>query len=169
MAARCAMQAHAAQRSMQPNQLEACPAHAQQRYTHRSRTCKVIMPRAHASPVPPAPRLPSVRRARPPVGVHSTVEQLPHSTTVWECENTVVLQSKKRGDAVRDCAARAVAGDAPPHCRRGTHHAAAGRGNASHSHLEAALALHVHEERVGRLYQALELVLRLLKLRRGVQ
>ena len=37
---------------------------------------------------------PSVRRARPPVGVHSTEEQLPHRTTVCECENTVVLRTR---------------------------------------------------------------------------
>jgi hypothetical protein len=36
---------------------------------------------------------PSVRRALPPVGVQRTVEQLPQRTTVWECENTVVLRS----------------------------------------------------------------------------
>jgi hypothetical protein len=42
--------------------------------------------------------LPSVRRARPPVGVHKTVEQLPQRTTVWECENTVVLRSSKQQD-----------------------------------------------------------------------
>ena len=37
------------------------------------------------------------------------------------------------------------------------------------SHGEAALALHVHEVAVGRSYQALELVLPLLQLRRGVE
>lgn len=37
---------------------------------------------------------PSVRRARPPVGVHSTAEQLLQTTTVWEWLNTVVLQSE---------------------------------------------------------------------------
>ncbi len=35
---------------------------------------------------------PSVSRALPPVGVHSTAEQPPHSTTVWEWEKTVVLR-----------------------------------------------------------------------------
>ncbi|RUS34994.1 hypothetical protein BC938DRAFT_477088 [Jimgerdemannia flammicorona] len=35
--------------------------------------------------------LPSVRRARPPVGWHKTVAQLPHSTTVWAWLNTVVM------------------------------------------------------------------------------
>jgi hypothetical protein len=52
---------------------------------------------------------PSVRRARPPVGVHSTVEQLPQRTTVWEWENTVVLRvrgiqggvSSRRGRGAR--------------------------------------------------------------------
>jgi hypothetical protein len=44
---------------------------------------------------PPArpPASPSVSRALPPVGVHRTVEQLPQRTTVWECENTVVLRA----------------------------------------------------------------------------
>lgn len=37
---------------------------------------------------------PSCSRARPPVGVHSTVEQLPHSTTVCECEKTVVMEKQ---------------------------------------------------------------------------
>lgn len=37
---------------------------------------------------------PSVRRARPPVGVQSTDEQLLQTTTVWEWLNTVVLQDK---------------------------------------------------------------------------
>lgn len=37
------------------------------------------------------------------------------------------------------------------------------------AHVEATLALDVHEVRVGRLYQALELVLALLKLRRGIE
>ena len=37
---------------------------------------------------------PSVRRALPPVGVHSTAEQLLHTTTVWEWLNTVVLRIK---------------------------------------------------------------------------
>jgi len=36
-------------------------------------------------------------------------------------------------------------------------------------HLEASLALHIHEERVGSLHQALELVLALLKLLGGIQ
>lgn len=45
-------------------------------------------------PEPPhaAGHSPSVKRALPPVGVHRTVEQLPQSTTVCECENTVVLR-----------------------------------------------------------------------------
>ena len=34
---------------------------------------------------------PSVKRARPPVGWHSTALQLPHSTTVWLWLNTVVM------------------------------------------------------------------------------
>lgn len=34
---------------------------------------------------------PSVRRALPPVGWHSTVEQPPQMTTVWACEKTVVM------------------------------------------------------------------------------
>jgi hypothetical protein len=38
-----------------------------------------------------------VSRALPPVGVHRTVEQLPQRTTVWECENTVVLRCGKGG------------------------------------------------------------------------
>jgi hypothetical protein len=37
--------------------------------------------------------LPSVRRAFPPVGVHSTAEQLLHTTTVWLWLKTVVLQA----------------------------------------------------------------------------
>ena len=31
------------------------------------------------------------------MGVHRTVEQLPQRTTVWECENTVVLRGKGIG------------------------------------------------------------------------
>ena len=34
---------------------------------------------------------PSVSRALPPVGWHNTVLQLPHRTTVWACEKTVVI------------------------------------------------------------------------------
>lgn len=40
----------------------------------------------------PAGLAPSVRRALPPVGTHSTVLQLGHTTTVWLWLNTVVLQ-----------------------------------------------------------------------------
>ena len=36
---------------------------------------------------------PSVSLALPPVGVHSTAEQLLHTTTLWEWLNTVVLHS----------------------------------------------------------------------------
>lgn len=36
---------------------------------------------------------PSVSRALPPVGTHSTVLQLGHTTTVCEWLNTVVLQN----------------------------------------------------------------------------
>jgi len=35
--------------------------------------------------------LPSVRRARPPVGLHKTLEQLAHSTSVWAWLKTVVI------------------------------------------------------------------------------
>lgn len=38
---------------------------------------------------------PSVSLARPPVGWQSTVWQLPHTTTVWEWLNTVVLSTHK--------------------------------------------------------------------------
>ena len=38
---------------------------------------------------------PSVRRALPPVGTHSTVLQLGHTTTVWLWLNTVVLQQAR--------------------------------------------------------------------------
>jgi hypothetical protein len=34
---------------------------------------------------------PSVRRALPPVGWQSVAEHDEHVTTVWECENTVVI------------------------------------------------------------------------------
>ena len=34
---------------------------------------------------------PSVKRALPPVGWHSTCEQPAQTTTVWACEKTVVM------------------------------------------------------------------------------
>ena len=45
---------------------------------------------------------PSVRRALPPVGVHSTEEQLPQSTTDCECEKTVVLHNHTAHRRVRE-------------------------------------------------------------------
>lgn len=39
-----------------------------------------------------------MRRARPPVGVQSTEEQVEQSTTDWEWENTVVLREETVGE-----------------------------------------------------------------------
>ena len=38
---------------------------------------------------------PLVRQARPPIGWHNIVWQLPQTTTFWEWLKTVVLQSNK--------------------------------------------------------------------------
>ena len=55
---------------------------------------------------------PSVNRAFPPVGWHSTCEQPAHTTTVWACEKTVVIvkqpghltsMKKERGAGTRAC------------------------------------------------------------------
>lgn len=55
---------------------------------------------------------PSVSRALPPVGWHSTVEQPAQMTTVWACEKTVVMvkqpghltsMKKDRGAGTRVC------------------------------------------------------------------
>ena len=45
---------------------------------------------------------PSVRRAFPPVGVHSTAEQLLHTTTVWLWLKTVVLQIETKEVSTHD-------------------------------------------------------------------
>ena len=42
---------------------------------------------------------PSVSRALPPVGVHSTAEQLLHTTTVCEWLKTVVLRANKHKES----------------------------------------------------------------------
>ena len=51
---------------------------------------------------------PSVRRALPPVGLHSRAEQLLHTTTVWLWLKTVVLRKtqKRVGKATRSNAVR---------------------------------------------------------------
>lgn len=46
--------------------------------------------------------VPSVRRALPPVGTHSTVLQLGQTTTVWLWLNTVVLQTGEAEEHTRD-------------------------------------------------------------------
>lgn len=110
------------------------------------------------------PIIPSVSFALPPVGVQSTVWQLGHSTTVCEWLNTVVLWERgKAGDCERcfanhDCTANiiTITTTHPPQ-------------TTIHLHVEAALAFDVHKVRVGRLYQALELVLALLLLGRRVE
>lgn len=60
---------------------------------------------------------PSVNRAFPPVGWHSTVEHPPQMTTVCACENTVVMvkqpghltsMKKERGAGTRVCVAFSV-------------------------------------------------------------
>ena len=58
------------------------------RHCLQHKCCRTAAP-AHA---------PSVRRALPPVGTHSTVLQLGHTTTVWLWLNTVVLQQGQRGE-----------------------------------------------------------------------
>ncbi len=115
-----------------------------------------------------AGRAPSVSRARPPVGWHSTAEQPLHSTTVWLWLNTVVMLkqpcSPEAGGSVRiaRCTPRkrapARSGGLAARSRRL-------RGGAA----PACLALDVHEEGVGRLHEALQLVLALLVVRRRVQ
>jgi hypothetical protein len=86
---------------------------------------------------------PSVSLARPPVGWHRTVAQDEQTTTDWACEKTVVLRGRARE---RDASAT-------PRPRPSEK---AWRGQDSH--LEAARALDVHEEAVGALHQALQLV-----------
>ena len=46
-----------------------------------------------------SPGAPSVSRALPPVGVHSTAEQLLHTTTVCEWLKTVVLRTNKHKES----------------------------------------------------------------------
>ena len=149
-------------------------------------------PRNHA----PHAASPSVRRALPPVGVHSTAEQLPHSTTLWEWLKTVVmlkqpwhLRGTKRGEGAagdeRACMGGRCVGPLltavplqgparmgrwwllPAPCAPALLAAA-----ATHASCCAALPLcllDVHEERVRALHQALALVLLLLVLLGGVQ
>ena len=49
---------------------------------------------------------PSVSLALPPVGVHSTAEQLLHTTTLWEWLNTVVLHTA--ADRSENCTNRHI-------------------------------------------------------------
>lgn len=114
---------------------------------------------------PPAQRwgVPSVRRARPPVGVQSTAEQLLQTTTVWEWLKTVVLHGQqvwRQSKPYRE--AKCPNGD---RCLQKLE----GEIRMGNAHLEASRALDVHEERVGRLHQPLELVLLLLELCRRVK
>lgn len=173
---------------------------------------------------PAASCSPSVRRALPPVGTHSTVLQLGHTTTVWLWLNTVVLWGKQGGERrggrgeraavlstqrqkssktvlCRSCllevwqrliqlweqaaeillATRqpklrqrwrqnaATPRAAPPPACASSYRCSTAPLRAPPSHGEAALALHIHEVGVGGGYQALQLVLPLLQLRRGVQ
>ena len=107
---------------------------------------------------------PSVRRALPPVGWHSTVEQPLQMTTVCAWLNTVVLRESQRGTQ----RPLSFGGE----CASGGG-AAAGECAwvllLARAHVEATGALHVHEEGVGRLHEALELVAALLKLTRRMQ
>ena len=176
---------------------------------------------------------PSVRRAFPPVGTHSTVLQLGQTTTVWLWLNTVVLQNKgdrggaggmaghvvssrgwlwrqrrrrssteaqEAGPTARDpsvlyaamvindimlradarrctrrrrrnrCSYRALCAACPSPSGMATLPPAPPTPILHPpSHGEAALALDVHEEGVGGGDKAVELVLPLLQLRRGVE
>lgn len=59
--------------------------------------CRLLKLVASAAGWRCAAHAPSVRRALPPVGTHSTVLQLGHTTTVWLWLNTVVLQHRQAG------------------------------------------------------------------------
>lgn len=64
---------------------------------------------------------------------------------------------------------RAATGGLAEHCRAAAaEHDSLGVGEHG-GDVEAALALHIHEEGVGRLHEALELVLALLQRRRGMK
>jgi hypothetical protein len=132
-----------------------------------------------------------VSRARPPVGWQSTVAHPPHTTTVCACEKTVVLRERiqerarddqarqgtdsgeNRGEAVstrseqkRGTAASSRFSATVHATARETKRDADGR-ETRNAHSVAAGALDVHEEGIGALYQALELVL--LRLDGGVR
>lgn len=110
---------------------------------------------------------PSMRRALPPVGTHSTALQLEQTTTVCEWLNTVVLQASHKEE--KGVSTHWLSSS--PHLHRASAQRSAERraGCEANSHGEAALALDIHKVRVRRLYQPVKLVPGLLKLRRGMQ
>ena len=81
----------------------------------------------------------------------------PHKTTVCAWLKTVVLQRESNTLSV----------DAP--CSAQHHDGGRVQAERESSHVEAARALHIHEEGVWRLHKALELVAAQLKLTRRVQ
>ncbi len=77
---------------------------------HQLEHVQPFLPLCH----PAAAVSPSVRRALPPVGTHSTVLQLGHTTTVWLWLNTVVLRASQVGSAAGGRGERAAAFEIAP-------------------------------------------------------
>lgn len=73
---------------------------------------------------------PSVSLARPPVGWHNTVWQFPHTTTVWEWLNTVVLKQNTQKLIIK----KKIEKPNKKYAKGST---------LNNSHVEAALTLHV--------------------------
>ena len=96
-------------------------------------------------------------RALPPVGWHRTMLQDAQVTTVCAWLNTVVLHEAHRASNVSAPATHTRAG------------AAQSKQEMRGVHVEAARALHIHEEGVGRRHEALQLVATELELLRRMQ
>jgi hypothetical protein len=108
---------------------------------------------------------PSVKRALPPVGWHSTVEQAAQNTTVEAWLNMVVLH--ERATTTSSAAGRRGCSPIKQQPAAGS---TSGCATIRCAHLEAARALDVHEEAVRLLHQALQLVeLGLVRSGRGEQ
>jgi hypothetical protein len=86
---------------------------------------------------------PSVNLALPPVGWHSTVAHEPHRTTVCACENTVVMAKHPIVRRMVTSTSSYLTNDGP---------------------FALTWAFYVHEVRIWRLHETLELVLSLFVL-----